>query len=342
MSDHRFVVNWGMLSTVTSLTHRQGTHQKAFAYATPVNADLTPDEQLTFVDPIVKLMGMIQYVFIILMVLAFGIIKLSITFYYRRFFVTARGTLFDWITKAVVAVVVLWTIGCLLGFIFSCGIHISANWGNYQDFIAYCGPSEDVNSAFVISDLITDVMVLCLPLPVIWNLHMTMGRKLIVIAIFATGAVSIVASIVKVIISFEINNATSSTVDPDLAVSTILYWAMIEAGLAVIAACLPTLRFLVGKVSVSSILQSVRSALSLGSVSAQDQQNQSQRSPTYSKESYTPIKTGSSPSSTLNVTREKDKFSTENFVMGNVDGLSDRQEHGIQVTRQFSQHASMV
>lgn len=101
------------------------------------------------------------------MVLAFGIIKLSITFYYRRIFVTKKGSLFDWITKAALAIEVLWTIGCLFGFIFSCGTHIYANWSSVQDGLLYCGPSANVNSAFVVSDLITDVMVLCLPLPVV-------------------------------------------------------------------------------------------------------------------------------------------------------------------------------
>lgn len=127
-----------------------------------------------------------------------------------------------------------------------------------------------------------------------------------------------------------------------VAVSTILYWAMIEGGLAVIAACLPTLRFLVGNVSISSILYSMRSALSLGSVNPQDRRDQYQRSPTNSKESYRHINLGSSTSSTFNITREKNKVSTDNSVTGNADGFSERQEHGIHVTRQFSQHASMV
>ncbi|MCJ1251530.1 hypothetical protein MMC30_008765 [Trapelia coarctata] len=47
---------------------------------------------------------------------------------------------------------------------------------------------------------------------------------------------------------------------------------MIEAGLAIIAACLPTLRFLVGKVSLDSMMNSVRSAFSLGSIRSQRSQ----------------------------------------------------------------------
>lgn len=180
MSNHRSMVD--IASKAMSLTHWTGVHQKALGYPTP---SFNEEDQLTYVNPTVRIMNkvsffiapwntypltcteQIQYAFIILMVLAFGLIKLSITFYYRRIFVIARGVLFDWITKAAITVVVLWTVGCLSGFIFSCGTHISANWSNFEDIKMYCGPSLDVENAFVVSDLITDVMVLCLPLPVV-------------------------------------------------------------------------------------------------------------------------------------------------------------------------------
>ena len=101
------------------------------------------------------------------MVLSFGMIKLSITFYYRRIFLVARATLFDWITKVAIAIVLLWTIACLFAFIFSCGTHVFANCSSTQDWLKYYTPSNDANSAFIISDLITDVMVLALPLPIV-------------------------------------------------------------------------------------------------------------------------------------------------------------------------------
>lgn len=116
---------------------------------------------------------------------------------------------------------------------------------------------------------------------------------------------------------------------------------MIEGGLAIIAACLPTLRILVRKVSLSSILLSVRSALSFGSIRTKQHQR-FQVSPPHSEESYTYIHAGSSTLLTSDVVREKNKNPIDTLVMGKVDGLSDSQEHGIQVTRQFSQHASMV
>ncbi|MCJ1463159.1 hypothetical protein MMC07_001764 [Pseudocyphellaria aurata] len=282
-----------------------GLHRKAIAYTVPINKDLSPEEQLTHVDPTLKIFNQIQYVFMILMVLAFGIIKLSITFYYRRFFVIAMGSVFDWITRAAVGIVVLWTTGCLFGFIFSCGKHISSNWGSSLDYVSYCGPSEVVHNAFVVSDLITDVMVLFLPLPVIWSLQMTTGKKIIVTCILATGAVSVIASIIKAVIAFEMLNATSSTVNPYLAAATLLYWSMIEGGMAVIATCLPTLRFLVRNVSVSGIFHKTRRALNLGPIHTHAQRNMHQRSPRDRQASHTHLYPGSSTASTCSF-RESD------------------------------------
>lgn len=101
------------------------------------------------------------------MILAFGFIKLSVTFLYRRLFVTGKGTLFDWATKITIFVVILWTLTFLFGFIFSCGTHFSAAWGSLKNDAMYCGAALDLDDAFVVSDLITDILVLCLPLPVV-------------------------------------------------------------------------------------------------------------------------------------------------------------------------------
>ena len=118
---------------------------------------------------------------------------------------------------------------------------------------------------------------------------------------------------------------------------------MIEGGLAVIAACLPTLRFLVRDVSLPSFVHSLLDALSFGTVDSQ-QNKPYQRSPVHFKESHTYIHAGSSTSSTSDATREKNNNSIDNLVRADVDRHKhlDPQGHGIQVTRHFSQHASVV
>ncbi|KAL8732415.1 MAG: hypothetical protein Q9166_002815 [cf. Caloplaca sp. 2 TL-2023] len=184
------------------------------------------------------------------MVLAYGFLKLSITFFYRRLFFTARKTLFDWATKIAIAVVFLWTISFFLGFVFTCGLHPSAAWGSIEDRKDYCGAELDLNDAFV---------------------------------------VSVVAAVVKVIVSFEITNpGLNVRVDPNLTVSTILFWSMIEAGLGIIAACLPTLQYLVRRASIDRFMNSVRSAFSPRSARLSKQPNSTPMGP------YTNIHAGDS------------------------------------------------
>ena len=61
-------------------------------------------------------------------------------------------------------------------------------------------------------------------------------------------------------------------------VSILLFWAMMEMGVAMIAVCLPTLRPLFRNLSLESIIRSVRSAVSLRSMGS------SRRSPPAAQE----------------------------------------------------------
>ena len=142
-------------------------------------------------------------------------------------------------------------------------------------------------------------------------------------------------------LSFTVSPKSLLTSLQKVALSTMLYWSMIEGGLAVIAACLPTLQFLVRRVSLSSLVHSLRSPLSLGSVDTEGKKGY-QRHPPNLKEPYTHIHAGSSTSSTSDSVEQKNKNPINILVRGNVDGYSEPQGHGIQVTRHFSQHASKV
>jgi hypothetical protein len=64
----------------------------------------------------------------------------------------------------------------------------------------------------------------------------------------------------------DISISESSFADPHIdTLTTLLYWSMIETGLALIAACLPTLHYIVARSSIKAMLSSVRSAIGLNS-----------------------------------------------------------------------------
>lgn len=95
------------------------------------------------------------------MILAYGFIKLSVLYFYRRIFVAGMGR-FNIVSNVVIAIVVLWTVGFLLVQIFSCGSHFNYNWGPLVDQLS-CVAGLQYLEGLMISDFVTDLLVFFLP-----------------------------------------------------------------------------------------------------------------------------------------------------------------------------------
>lgn len=57
----------------------------------------------------------------------------------------------------------------------------------YSEIPGRCGDSHEFYTGYAVTDLIIDVIVISLPLPVLWKLQLPLGRKVALIAIFALG-----------------------------------------------------------------------------------------------------------------------------------------------------------
>ena len=69
-----------------------------------------------------------------------------------------------------------WTIGFFLAFLFACKGDFAAWWGSIVDFMTTCVDTMMLLYAFAISDVVTDIVVLLLPLPMVcslWLSHIT-------------------------------------------------------------------------------------------------------------------------------------------------------------------------
>ena len=111
---------------------------------------------------------------------------------------------------------------------------------------------------------------------------------------------------------------------------------MIEAGLGIIATCLPTLHFLVSKVSLDSIAHNVRSTFSLHSIRSHFPQPKTGHSagPSLDPDGNTLL--GS------HARMVPDKGHTETFAMRDVDLVKTVGDDGIHVTKQVYQYQSRV
>ena len=118
------------------------------------------------------------------MTLTFGMIKLSVVFLYQRLFL---GNFFHYYTIGLSCLIVAWSLAFFFAFAFQCGTHPQYWWTSVDTIVKYCDNDAQSGLAFAISDVITDLMVLGTPLPIIWTLQKTGAEKVGLSVIFGLG-----------------------------------------------------------------------------------------------------------------------------------------------------------
>ena len=98
---------------------------------------------------------------------ALGFTKLSFLYFYRRVFVTGAKNRdsFDIITYVAIIIVAAWTISFLFANIFVCKGSWAALWTNLDTLTTQCIKTPKMLLSLAISDFLTDLMVLLLPVP---------------------------------------------------------------------------------------------------------------------------------------------------------------------------------
>ncbi|MCJ1356783.1 MAG: hypothetical protein MMC33_006779 [Icmadophila ericetorum] len=252
-----------------------GVAKHGLGYPTPplvAKRSLFSRSPLTETNPEITISSQIEWQYLMTSILALGCIKLSFLFFYRRIFCkTNKRDFTNIFTMVMICIIILWTIGFFFAHLFACGTNFSAWWGAPIELITRCVKTEKLLEALAISDFLTDAIIVVIPLPLVWRLHLTTPRKLAVSAVFLLGCVAFAASITRMVfVARIIEIGFNPDADEDLLITELLYWGMIECGLGLFAACLPTLRFLFKGFSIESIAASVRSALSLQSMRSEN------------------------------------------------------------------------
>ncbi|KAF4631663.1 hypothetical protein G7Y89_g6466 [Cudoniella acicularis] len=197
--------------------------------------------------------------------------KMSALFFYRRVFCTGHnGHWFNIATIATIVIVACWlvTFEFLAGF--ECGTHFSALWdGTYEEC---CSISFPYLYGLAISDFLLDVWILVLPIPVILRLHMTPSRKLSIIGLFLLAFIGLGAAIARMVQYIQVETGGDPALFTDLerADTKSFYFAMLEAGISVVAVNLPSLWLFFTSLMPEKLVRSVRSIISLASRSGLD------------------------------------------------------------------------
>ncbi|KAF2873320.1 hypothetical protein BDV95DRAFT_604828 [Massariosphaeria phaeospora] len=200
-------------------------------------------------EPQQVLLEKFEFAFNILQILALGLTKLSICFFYRRIF---RGKRFNIMSWTVIGLVVAWMVTFLILLTAGCGTNVSAWWGSLLDLTTKCANQFSVLLGLAVVDVAVDLMIMILPLPWILRLQLPRRQKFGVLAIFLVGSLAIGCGIARLYFFIM-------ALAPTSVVSNLMFWGMVETGVAVIAACLPTIRPALKIISGAKPMQSLRS-----------------------------------------------------------------------------------
>jgi len=231
--------------------------------------------------------------------LAYGCIKLSVIAFYRRLFVTNRNTFFDILSKVMATVTFLWALAFLLIVIFPCKTAFYANWASDEVSLEHCSIGFTSEYGLAISDLILDLIIILMPLPLIWRLHLTTKRKIAVTGIIILGASAVGASVARMVLYIQIlaGLTTDVIIDSNQGTTVGLWWSLMESGLALIAASLPSLSYILTHFNFQSAIRSVRSAISLQSMHSSQKTTKSSGSEVGEGSPYTEIQDNNSTAS---------------------------------------------
>jgi hypothetical protein len=107
--------------------------------------------------------------------------KVSVLLLYMRIFVTRTFRVFCWMA---LIVVLGWSIGSIFATIFQC-VPLKGSWDKTLD--ARCINSDTFWISYGALNIVTDVMVLALPMPMIWKLQMKLRDRIMLIGVFLLG-----------------------------------------------------------------------------------------------------------------------------------------------------------
>ncbi len=176
-----------------------------------------------------------MYVELLIYSFAVPLPKLVLLLFYFRIFSNPRFKLAVW---AVAIFVIAWCPAVFFTDLFQCS-PVALAWDksieggrciNVQAFFRY----------IVISNVMSDIAVLVLPLPVIWYLQMSIRQKLALTGVFLLGGMGLIASIIRMVEFFERN----AFADLTWIAVPLLSWTMVEVEAVLVVACLPLLRSL--------------------------------------------------------------------------------------------------
>ncbi|OJJ45319.1 hypothetical protein ASPZODRAFT_153015 [Penicilliopsis zonata CBS 506.65] len=219
---------WDDVCAIACLIHTYGLLALEFVYARiGMDRDVL-DIPVQNISLIFKLMVLYEILYYGATLLA----KLAYLLLYIRIFVTRAFRIASWVC---VGCAICYWLGSMLQVFLLCK-PFSFIWDRSIPN-GHCASIEVAFTAIGVCNLVTDVMILALPLNFVYRLHMSKAAKLGIYAIFGVGFfVSAISAIrIDVITNINVNNLSES-------MTWAVFWSVTEPVVAVSNSCLPMLR----------------------------------------------------------------------------------------------------
>ncbi|KAK0507563.1 hypothetical protein JMJ35_010086 [Cladonia borealis] len=173
------------------------------------------------------------FCFELIYIVVIGLIKYSILLFYRRLF-PSKSLLR--ILQAVASVVLAWQIAIIAGYIGECR-PIRKVWDT-----TVSGTCIDVTKLWIgnsIPNIVTDIVIIVIPLPLIWKLQLPRSQRLPLCGVFLTGAFVCLASFMRLVAIFRIQDG-----DITWNYFSVSIWSAVEPSIGLVCACLPSMGYL--------------------------------------------------------------------------------------------------
>ncbi|KAI1500660.1 hypothetical protein F5X99DRAFT_232076 [Biscogniauxia marginata] len=171
--------------------------------------------------------------------------KLAICVLYQRLF--PKQSIF--IVLCITAGIMICTsIASLIADLAACN-PFSANWAPPQVQAVKCINKEALFIWSTFPNILTNVVILVMPLPVIWKLHASVQFKVALTMTFLIGSLGLIASILR----FAAFANTSSFTDATYNAVELIIWTVAEPGIYLVSACIVMYRPLLEKFHICSL-----------------------------------------------------------------------------------------
>ncbi|KAI5842478.1 hypothetical protein DFP73DRAFT_553761 [Morchella snyderi] len=219
-----FIMAWGMgVTNYFHVYYGTGKHTVDLDYA-------------NIIIPTLKL----WYVYQIQYLLVLFFLKASILSFYRRLS-PARG--YQIVIYIVSGVIVTYTFAMFFVNVFECPKDPSRAWA--PTFPQGCNDLVVVYYVMASFNILSDIVILLLPLPSLMKLQVNKRKRVALLLIFSCGSVAVVASIVRINALYKYQTAVLTGGDIPYIAIYILLWSQIEVNVGIISASAPALKPLV-------------------------------------------------------------------------------------------------